>query len=56
MQSAATWDLFRYPGVRSDSDMHILGFPPAMAGGRGDRRWSCDLELYPRDAHLWVTI
>src|SRR5579864_1229391 len=22
-----TWDLFRYPGVRSDSDPHTLGFP-----------------------------
>lgn len=22
-----TWDLFRYPGIRSDSDMHTLGFP-----------------------------
>jgi len=22
-----TWDLFRYPGVRSDSDMFTLGFP-----------------------------
>jgi monooxygenase len=22
-----TWDLFRYPGVRSDSDMYTLGFP-----------------------------
>src|SRR5687767_4004741 len=22
-----TWDLFRYPGVRSDSDMYALGFP-----------------------------
>ena len=21
-----TWDLFKYPGVRSDSDMHTLGF------------------------------
>ena len=21
-----TWNLFRYPGVRSDSDMHTLGF------------------------------
>ncbi|MDT4921671.1 MAG: monooxygenase, partial [Pseudonocardiales bacterium] len=21
-----TWDLFRYPGVRSDSDMHTLGY------------------------------
>ena len=22
-----TWDLFRYPGVRSDSEMHTLGYP-----------------------------
>src|SRR5690242_4181146 len=22
-----TWDLFRYPGIRSDSDMTTLGFP-----------------------------
>ena len=22
-----TWDLFRYPGIRSDSDMFTLGFP-----------------------------
>ena len=22
-----TWDLFRYPGIRSDSDMHTFGFP-----------------------------
>ena len=21
-----TWDLFRYPGVRSDSDMHTYGY------------------------------
>ena len=35
-----TWDLFRYPGVRSDSDMHTLGFsfkpwtdPKAIADG-----------------------
>ncbi len=25
--SGGTWDLFRYPGVRSDSDMSTLGFP-----------------------------
>src|SRR4051812_41118201 len=24
--SGGTWDLFRYPGIRSDSDMHTLGF------------------------------
>lgn len=35
-----TWDLFRYPGIRSDSDMATLGFPfepwsegEAIAGG-----------------------
>jgi monooxygenase len=22
-----TWDLFRFPGIRSDSDLHTLGFP-----------------------------
>jgi monooxygenase len=21
-----TWDLFRYPGIRSDSDMYTLGY------------------------------
>jgi cation diffusion facilitator CzcD-associated flavoprotein CzcO len=38
--SGGTWDLFRYPGVRSDSDLHTLGyaFKPwtddkAIAGG-----------------------
>ena len=24
--SGGTWDLFRYPGVRSDSDMYTMGF------------------------------
>ena len=24
--AAGTWDLFRYPGIRSDSDMHTLGY------------------------------
>lgn len=35
-----TWDIFRYPGIRSDSDMHTLGFrfkpwtnPKAIADG-----------------------
>ena len=38
--SGGTWDLFRFPGVRSDSDMFTLGFPfrpwtdsKAIAGG-----------------------
>lgn len=26
VQVGGTWDLFRYPGVRSDSDMYTLGF------------------------------
>ena len=30
-----TWDLFRYPGVRSDSDMHTLGY--AFRPWTGDR-------------------
>jgi monooxygenase len=25
--SGGTWDLFRYPGIRSDSDMYTLAFP-----------------------------
>lgn len=30
-----TWDLFRYPGVRSDSDMYTLGYPfRPWTGGR----------------------
>lgn len=39
-RTGGTWDLFRYPGVRSDSDMHTLGFrfepwtdARAIAGG-----------------------
>jgi cation diffusion facilitator CzcD-associated flavoprotein CzcO len=39
-----TWDLFRYPGIRSDSDMYTLGFPfrpwrgdLAIAGGEAIR-------------------
>ena len=25
--SGGTWELFRYPGIRSDSDMFTLGYP-----------------------------
>lgn len=32
-----TWDLFRYPGVRSDSDMHTLGY--------SFRPWQGDVSL-----------
>ncbi len=41
-----TWDLFRYPGIRSDSDMFTLGFPfrpwpsdQAIAGGEAIRQY-----------------
>ncbi len=44
-----TWDLFRYPGIRSDSDMHTLGyvFKPwteakAIADGPNIRRYVCE--------------
>ena len=34
-----TWDLFRYPGIRSDSDMFTLGLlVPAVDRREGDRR------------------
>ena len=41
-----TWDLFRYPGIRSDSDMHTLGYafkpwsdPKAIADGSAILRY-----------------
>lgn len=44
-----TWDLFRYPGIRSDSDMHTLGynFKPwreakAIADGPSIRKYVSD--------------
>ncbi|MDH2443720.1 NAD(P)/FAD-dependent oxidoreductase [Amnibacterium sp. CER49] len=44
-----TWDLFRYPGVRSDSDMYTLGYafrpwtdPKAIADGDAIRRYVRD--------------
>ena len=47
--SGGTWDLFRYPGVRSDSDMYTLGYSlPAVEGGQGDRRRPVDPEVHPR--------
>jgi monooxygenase len=44
-----TWDLFRYPGIRSDSDMFTLGYafrpwtgPRAIADGDSIRRYVVD--------------
>lgn len=41
-----TWDLFRYPGIRSDSDMHTLGYnfkpwksPKTLADGPSIRNY-----------------
>ncbi len=34
-QIGGTWDLFRYPGIRSDSDMHTLGY--SFRPWRGDK-------------------
>lgn len=44
-----TWDLFRYPGVRSDSDMFTLGFP--FRPWRGDTSIAAggDILRYVRD-------
>ena len=50
--SGGTWDLFKYPGIRSDSDMFTLGYPfrpwtdaKAIADG-GDP----NAALWPRSA------
>jgi cation diffusion facilitator CzcD-associated flavoprotein CzcO len=47
--TGGTWDLFRYPGVRSDSDMFTLGYPfrpwtdpEAIAGGAAILRYVRD--------------
>jgi cation diffusion facilitator CzcD-associated flavoprotein CzcO len=44
-----TWDLFRYPGVRSDSDMHTLGY--AFRPWPGDRIYAggADILAYLED-------
>ena len=45
-----TWDLFRYPGIRSDSDMFTLGYQfKPLASREGHRRRADDPELHPRD-------
>ena len=51
-----TWDLFRYPGIRSDSDMHTLGYnfrpwtdPKAIADGPSIRAY---VEATAREAGI----
>jgi monooxygenase len=63
-----TWDLFRYPGVRSDSDMYTLGYdfkpwtsPKAIADGDSIRAYiretarSHDIEPHIRFGHKVVS-
>lgn len=55
-----TWDLFRYPGIRSDSDMHTLGFrfhpwpdPQAIADGPSILAYLHDtVERFGLDRHI----
>lgn len=55
-----TWDLFRYPGVRSDSDMHTLGYrfrpwrdAKAIADGPAIRQYICDTaKEYDIERHI----
>lgn len=64
-----TWDLFRYPGIRSDSDMHTLGFsfrpwpdPQAIADGPAileylrDTARQTGLDRHIRYNHLVETV
>ena len=45
-----TWDLFRYPGIRSDSDIFTLSFPfEPWTGRRIDRRRCRHLAVPDRD-------
>ncbi|WP_392542491.1 flavin-containing monooxygenase [Oryzobacter telluris] len=44
-----TWDLFRYPGVRSDSDMYTLGFPFRPWRGNGSFATGAQIREYVQD-------
>jgi monooxygenase len=45
-----TWDLFRYPGVRSDSDMYTLGYSFRPWGGERSIADGPSILSYVRDA------
>src|SRR3569623_763049 len=45
-----TWDLFRYPGIRSDSDMHTLGFPFRPWAGEKAIAEGADIRAYVEEA------
>lgn len=44
-----TWDLFRYPGIRSDSDMYTLGYPFRPWRGEKSIADGADILQYVRD-------
>ena len=44
-----TWDLFRYPGIRSDSDMYTLGFPFRPWTGAKSIADGADIRAYVED-------
>ncbi len=47
--TGGTWDLFRYPGIRSDSDMYTLGFPFRPWRGRTSIAPASEILQYLRD-------
>src|SRR5690348_4545191 len=47
--SGGTWELFKYPGVRSDSDMFTLGFPFRPWPGEQAISGGGDILRYLRD-------
>jgi monooxygenase len=47
--SGGTWDLFRYPGIRSDSDMYTLGYEFKPWEGRRSIADGASILTYVRD-------
>src|SRR5437870_7654664 len=51
-----TWDLFRYPGIRSDSDMYTLGFPFRPYTGEKSIADGADIRAYVEDTARYYGI
>lgn len=59
-QMGGTWDLFKYPGIRSDSDLHTFGFswrpwsmPNAIAEGPAIKQYMKEsAAMYGIDKHI----
>src|SRR5678815_5823856 len=54
-RSGGTWDLFRYPGARSDSDMFTLGYPFRPWRGAKAIADAPDILAYLRETCLLYT-